>query len=71
MNIEEARRLHDRLSGEVTKWRAEFWHCHGDSCGEDWQHILETTERLQREILALQVMIAKRLTEDQSVVFGD
>jgi hypothetical protein len=71
MNTAEARALHCRLSLEVDKWRAEFWHCHGDSNGEDWQTILETVERLQRELVALKEMADRRLTESESVIYGD
>jgi hypothetical protein len=71
MNMIEARALHVRLSTEIDRWRAEFWTCHGDSSGEDWHTILTTIERLQREIIALKEITDRRLTEDESVIFGD
>jgi hypothetical protein len=71
MDIQEAQDLHARLTLEIDRWRAEFWHCHGDSCGEDWQTILTTVERLQRELVALQEIRDRRLTETNSVIFGD
>jgi hypothetical protein len=71
MNIQEARDLHCRLTMEVDRWRAEFWHCHNDSRGEDWDTILKTVERLQRELLALKEITDRRLTDENSVIFGD
>lgn len=69
MNILEAQRLYQRLTLEIDRWRAEFWH--GDSQGEDWQTICATIERLQRECLALQVVVDRRLTSEESVIHGD
>lgn len=71
MDLQEARNLHARLTLEIDSWRAEFWTCHGDSQGEDWQTILTTVERLQRELVALQKIRDRRLTAEQAVVFGD
>lgn len=71
MDLTEARDLHVRLTREINQWRSEFWHCHGDSQGEDWQTILTTVERLQKELIALQEIKDKRLTDEQSVIFGD
>lgn len=71
MNILEARDLHCRLTLEIDRWRAEFWHAHGDSQGEDWQTICQTIERLQRECLALKAAMNRRLTAEESVTHGD
>jgi hypothetical protein len=71
MDIQEAQRMHQRLSAEVERWRGEFWHAHGDSQGEDWQTILTKVERLQRELLVLQTIVDRRLTVEESVVYGD
>lgn len=71
MNMIEARAMQVKLTTEVDRWRQEFWTCHGDSSGEDWQMILSRVETLQRELLALQMIVDRRLTEDQMVIFGD
>lgn len=71
MDLQEARDLHVRLTLEIDQWRSEFWHCHNDSRGEDWDAILRKIERLQRELLALKEITDRRLTETNSVIFDD
>lgn len=71
MDRGEALALQTRMQGEVTRWRAELWHAHGDYVGENWHSILEKIEGLQRELLILQEIIDRKLTANQSVVFGD
>lgn len=71
MNINEARDLRVRLNLEVDRWRAELWHCHGDSSGESWEHIQLTIESLRHEADELQRIVERRLTKEQSVIFGD
>ena len=71
MDLQEARGLRCRLTLEVDKWRAELWRCHNDSQGEDWDTTLKTVERLQKELLALREITDRRLTDKNSVIFGD
>lgn len=59
------------LSQELAKWQRELWYCHGDSSGESWDHVMVTIDRLQGELDQLQRIVERRLTETQSVIFGD
>lgn len=71
MNIQEAQALRVRLNMEVDRWRAELWHCHGDSGGESLEHIMLSIETLRHEADELQRIVERRLTKEQSVLFGD
>lgn len=71
MNIQDAQALRVRLNMEVDRWRAELWHCQGDSNGESWEHIQLAIESLRHEADELQRIVERRLTTEQSVIFGD
>ncbi len=71
MNRQEAQALKIRLNTEVDRWRAELWHCYGDSPGESWEHIQVAIKTLRHEVDELQRIVDRRLTEEQSVIFGD
>lgn len=71
MNINEAQAQKEYLSMELTNWQKELWRCHGDSSGESWDHVVETIDRLRGELEQLQRIVERRLTETQSVIFGD